>query len=399
MSLINQVGARLDVPTLLGGGSDGVTPPPFADLSTLGSGLLAAIFGSHLASIVETLASSADMPTESALSLLSLLTSIVLGVLGREVSTQHLGAASLASLLERQRDEIESFVPRELGELLTASPAPSPTITPVAAAAPPPSPASTSPPESAAAAAAARATARPPRRAWIVPGAVVAILALAGWYYLRPQALEERRAAAFSPPTASSEATPTSAPKVSEPAASSAPAAPVASVSTPASPSSTAPPAKTERAPEADVSRPLARPLRIEEGNANFELNKFLSQGEAGGELPKTFTFERLSFESNSAELMDRSDHMVAELADILRAHPTAAVRIEAHTDSHGNAAKNKALTLARANAIKAKLVAGGIAASRVTTEGAGGGQPIASNDTAAGRRHNRRVTVVVLQR
>jgi OmpA-OmpF porin, OOP family len=136
----------------------------------------------------------------------------------------------------------------------------------------------------------------------------------------------------------------------------------------------------------------------MEDGSASYELNKFLSQPDAG-ELPKTFTFERLSFESDSSTLMDRSDRLVAELVDILKAHPTAEVRIEAHTDSHGNAAKNKALTLARANAIKAKLVASGIAESRVTTEGPGGSQPIASNDSAAGRRHNRRVTVVVVKR
>ena len=376
MSLINQVGSRLDVGALLA-----TSKPPFEDLSTLGSGLLAAIFGGNLAAIVETLAVGSGVRTESALTLLSLLTSIVLGVLGREVTEQNLGAAGLASLLASQRDEINAFVPAQLGAMMTAAPAS--LLVPDA-------------PAASAAAVPAHATLPPRNRhplAWLVPTAAVAIIATTGWCYLRPQGLEERRAAAFSPAPTANE-TPASAPVTPPPAPVAAPAP--ASTSTP-TPAPVPPPPSVEKTTE--VKLPGGRNLKLEAGSGSYALNKFLASNKSAAELPKGFTFERLSFENNSTKLLDRSEHMVAELIAILKAYPDVEVRVEAHTDNHGNKERNKTLSLVRAQAIKAKLVAGGIAESRVTAEGVGPDRPIASNNSGDGRRHNRRVEIVVVKR
>lgn len=144
---------------------------------------------------------------------------------------------------------------------------------------------------------------------------------------------------------------------------------------------------------------PGGRNLKLEAGSGSYALNKFLASNNSAAELPKGFTFERLSFENNSTKLLDRSEHMVAELIAILKAYPDVEVRVEAHTDNHGNKERNKTLSLVRAQAIKAKLVAGGIAESRVTAEGVGPDRPIASNNSSDGRRHNRRVEVVVVKR
>ncbi|UUZ57334.1 OmpA family protein [Massilia sp. H-1] len=67
------------------------------------------------------------------------------------------------------------------------------------------------------------------------------------------------------------------------------------------------------------------------------------------------------------------------------------------HTDAKGSDAYNQALSLRRAEAVKAYLVSKGVAASRVYTEGKGEGQPVADNKTDAGRAENRRVTVEVV--
>jgi outer membrane protein OmpA-like peptidoglycan-associated protein len=382
MSLINQVGSRLDVGALLATAS-----PPFDDLATLGSGLLAAIFGGNLAAIVETLAVASGLRTESALTLLSMLTSIVLGVLGREVAEHHLGTTGLASLLASQRDEINAFVPSLLGAMMTAAPA--------TLLAPDTSPA-------------VPAHAAPPPRtrhplAWLVPTAAVALLAATGWCYMRPQGLEERRAAAsFSPPPpptepAPSAATPSpAAPAPSTPVEPSAPAKPDASAKPP-TPSESEPAAGGAKV--ADVKLPGGRSLKMEPGSGSYALNKFLATENSAAEVPKAFTFERLSFESNSTTLMDRSEHMIAELVAILKAYPSVEVRVEAHTDNHGNKERNKTLSLVRAQAVKAKLVAGGIAESRIIADGVGPDRPIANNNTSEGRRHNRRVDVVVVRR
>ena len=70
-------------------------------------------------------------------------------------------------------------------------------------------------------------------------------------------------------------------------------------------------------------------------------------------------------------------------------------VEIEGHTDSTGNAAHNLDLSQLRAKTVRAALVAAGIAADRLTTAGLGQTEPVASNDTEAGRAQNRRVEVV----
>ena len=67
------------------------------------------------------------------------------------------------------------------------------------------------------------------------------------------------------------------------------------------------------------------------------------------------------------------------------------------HTDAVGTDQYNQKLSQRRAEAVKAYLVAAGVAADRVYTEGKGEAQPVADNKSAAGRAKNRRVTVEVV--
>ncbi len=64
------------------------------------------------------------------------------------------------------------------------------------------------------------------------------------------------------------------------------------------------------------------------------------------------------------------------------------------HTDSVGSDAYNDALSLRRANAVKAYLVSKGVESERVLVEGKGERQPVATNATKEGRAQNRRVVV-----
>ena len=66
------------------------------------------------------------------------------------------------------------------------------------------------------------------------------------------------------------------------------------------------------------------------------------------------------------------------------------------HTDSTGRAAYNMQLSQRRAQSVAGILTAGGVAAGRIATVGMGQTQPVASNDTTAGRAQNRRVEIVI---
>jgi OOP family OmpA-OmpF porin len=107
-------------------------------------------------------------------------------------------------------------------------------------------------------------------------------------------------------------------------------------------------------------------------------------------------TLADLVFPSAQSELTPGSYSSLARLADWLTANPTASVELVGHTDASGNAQANTALSLARAEATRAALIAQfGIDPVRITTRGAGPLEPIATNDTAEGRAQNRRVEVI----
>ncbi|HVI85061.1 MAG TPA: OmpA family protein [bacterium] len=72
---------------------------------------------------------------------------------------------------------------------------------------------------------------------------------------------------------------------------------------------------------------------------------------------------------------------------------------MDGYTDNTGDAAANKKLSLDRANAVKDLLMKGGVEESRMTTQGFGQDNPIASNDTEEGKAKNRRLELVVEKR
>ncbi|MBB5705198.1 outer membrane protein OmpA-like peptidoglycan-associated protein [Sphingopyxis panaciterrulae] len=70
--------------------------------------------------------------------------------------------------------------------------------------------------------------------------------------------------------------------------------------------------------------------------------------------------------------------------------------RVEGHTDSIGAESYNLALSQARAEAVAAPLRAGGMRLTPDQVIGRGEALPLSSNETAEGRRDNRRVVIIV---
>jgi OOP family OmpA-OmpF porin len=101
-------------------------------------------------------------------------------------------------------------------------------------------------------------------------------------------------------------------------------------------------------------------------------------------------------FDTGSDRLKPESAPVIQAVARGLETNPTLKLRIEGHTDSVGNAAKNLDLSRRRAEAVKSVLVAQfQVDASRLTTAGLGASKPIDSNDAPQGRAQNRRVEFV----
>lgn len=103
-----------------------------------------------------------------------------------------------------------------------------------------------------------------------------------------------------------------------------------------------------------------------------------------------------VEFELGSDRLTQRGRTLVDEVAALLKRFPDARIEVAGHTDSQGTSRNNLDLSRRRAEAVRARLSAQGVDASRLTAAGYGEDQPIADNGTPEGRLQNRRVEFTV---
>ena len=102
------------------------------------------------------------------------------------------------------------------------------------------------------------------------------------------------------------------------------------------------------------------------------------------------------AFVSGSDELTDQAKNLLGETAEVMRAHPDEIVQINGHTDSDGSDEYNVDLSEKRAMAAFKYLVnVQELPPNKFVVKGFGESQPIASNDSASGKRMNRRVEIV----
>ena len=138
-------------------------------------------------------------------------------------------------------------------------------------------------------------------------------------------------------------------------------------------------------------------------GNRMDKQAKEIKQSLPGAEVERvgegikiTLGENTVNFDFNSSNLTSTAKSNIDKLAEVLKNNPDTNINVYGYTDSKGSDDYNLALSEKRANAVIDYLVAKGIAKSRLFAMGRGEQDPIASNDTDAGRAKNRRVEFAI---
>jgi len=106
-----------------------------------------------------------------------------------------------------------------------------------------------------------------------------------------------------------------------------------------------------------------------------------------------------VSFDTGRSAIKPNFAPILNQFANSLRNNPNAEVRIIGHTDSAGPDSINNPLSVDRAASTRDYLIARGVAQQAFRIEGRGSHEPIADNNSDAGRAQNRRVEIYVGER
>lgn len=104
----------------------------------------------------------------------------------------------------------------------------------------------------------------------------------------------------------------------------------------------------------------------------------------------------KVLFGSDVENLNTQSTDIVSRIGKALLGVGIERVRVDGHTDASGKETYNQQLSLRRAKSVANVLGTVGMKQENIQLRGLGSSEPVASNDTAAGRTENRRVSIVV---
>lgn len=106
-----------------------------------------------------------------------------------------------------------------------------------------------------------------------------------------------------------------------------------------------------------------------------------------------------ISFDTGRADIKPNLRPILDQFAQGLGSQPNTEIRIIGHTDSTGSDAINNPLSLQRAANAREYLAARGVSTQRIMIDGRGEREPVADNNTDAGRAKNRRVEIYLAER
>jgi OmpA-OmpF porin, OOP family len=342
-------GGILDnLPGLLGGGT------ATSGLLSAGTGLLGSIFGDKVGALTNIISGVSGMKTGSVSSLLSMAAPILMGVLGKQATSQGMGVSGFTNLLMSQKDSVKAALPAGIGSILnvdglgdflgTAKIATKSTVNSV------------------------EKTVEKAKSSmsWL-PWVLMGLLLLGALYYWK------------------------SCRNTAE------------TINTTVENTADMVVAKTDSAASSVVGalkKTLSTGVELNFGKTSIEneLISFIEDKSKPVDKTTWFNFHDLKFETGSAKIDSTSMKEVKNIAEILKAYPID-LKIGGYTDNVGKESSNMKLSDNRATNITASLVSMGIDAKRLTSEGYGSQHPLVSNDTEDGRTQNRRIAVRVTKK
>ena len=296
-----------------------------------GNGLLSGIFGNQLSSVTGALGDSGKSTK-----LLSLLAPLALGSIGSMVRKNGWGASQLSGFLGQEKAGLASMLPAGVGKVFGAHERPTTYAKPeiVREREAPQVYRSSSDID-------LGGEAHHRKRSIAMPLAILALLGIGGWYLMKNRQAEHRMEQAGQ---AIQNVQKPAAPEVAQPQAQQ--------------PQAEQPQAQQ---PESDTQAPAMK-FRTGAGQA-------LSAAVASGSnvsLPATIPLDSLKFAPSSTKLSDAGNQELAEVASVLKSHPSAEVKIVGSTDNTGDQAKNEKLSMQRAIAVKDALTQKGASADQL---------------------------------
>ncbi len=315
---------------------------PSSPVASLGGNFLNSIFGSRLPTVTNAVGNTVGLRGSSAASLLNMAAPLVMGLLGTRVRKARLDPTGLSDLLAGQRDGILAAAPAGVSSALGIGVIPR--------------------------MAPQRVVMEPPRETagnrWLWPALAALALIAVLWGLTRTR-----------PPT--QEASLDTAGAVTG--------------------------AVSETAGElgAFVNRKLPGGLEVNVPERGTESNliAFIEDPTKPVDETTWFDFDRLSFETGSAELQVNSREQLLNVAAVLKAYPGVELKLGGYTDNTGGVGANLRLSQARADNVRKELVSSGIEPDRLDAEGYGSAHPIADNSSAEGRAKNRRIAMRVTEK
>ena len=104
-----------------------------------------------------------------------------------------------------------------------------------------------------------------------------------------------------------------------------------------------------------------------------------------------------LNFDSSQSTIKQDNFKLLAKVEKAIDIFPRSEIMIEGHTDSYGDDSLNQKLSQNRAESLQKYMInTMRIRSYRVIATGYGETNPVANNETAAGRAKNRRIDIVI---